>query len=295
MTKIGSHRGKKHRAQFVQQRCTDTGCIAAGLQRAVDCRQRLSGVAIDERLEECLEVFAPLRSTNCGNDLVERRQRVSSRSPTGPDHVLAILGCDLDPGVAYDMVNEVADLTRREQRELKVLRATSDGRHNLVRLCRTQHKNNVWRRFLEGLQQCVLGARRQHVDLIEDVHLGAPRRSKSHFADQVAHGIDAIVRCGIEFMQVVTAASLEGQTRITFVTRLTTLQIRTVQRLGQDAGRRGLTRTPGPAKEIRMADAITFDGVSQRGYDMVLPKECILESGGSVTPIQRLIGHCLKA
>ena len=174
---------------------------------------------------------------------------MSRADPTaGPDHVLAILGCDLDPGVAYDMVDEVADLARREQRELKVLRATADGRHDLVRLGRAQHENNVWRRFLEGLQQRVLGARRQHVDLVEDVDLGAPRRPKSHLADQVAHGIDAIVRCGIEFMQVVTAASLEGQTRITFVTRLTTLQIRTVQRLGQDAGRRGLTRTPGPAE-----------------------------------------------
>lgn len=72
MTKIGSHRGKKHRAQFVQQRCTDTGCIAAGLQRAVDCRQCLGCVAIDKRLEECFEVFATLGSATCRNDLVER-------------------------------------------------------------------------------------------------------------------------------------------------------------------------------------------------------------------------------
>ena len=175
---------------------------------------------------------------------------MSRADPTaGPDHVLAILGCDLDPGVAYDMVDEVADLARREQRELKVLRATADGRHDLVRLGRAQHENNVWRRFLEGLQQRVLGARRQHVDLVEDVDLGAPRRPKSHLADQVAHGIDAVVRCGIELMQVVAAAGLEGQTRITFVTWLTAPQISAVQRLGQDAGRRGLTCTPGSAEQ----------------------------------------------
>ena len=93
-----------------------------------------------------------------------------------------------------------------------MLCATADGRHDLVRFGRAQHENNVWRRFLESLQQRVLGTRRQHVDFVEDVDLGTTRRPKSYLADQISHGIHAVIRCSIELMQVVATAGLKGQT-----------------------------------------------------------------------------------
>ena len=295
MANVGSHRCQEDGAKFMQQRRCDIGGIASGVHRAVDGGQRGHGVTIDERLEQRIEMFATLRSTTGSNNLVKSRQRVACRSSTSPDHIGAIFGRDLDARVGNDMVDKPADLRLRQQRKLEVLRATPNRWHDLVGLGRAQHERDMRRWLFERLQQSVLGARRQHVHLVEDVHLVAAWRPECDLADEVTHCVDTIVRRGIEFVQVVASAGLECDARIAFVARLAALQIGAVQRLGQDARRRRLAGAARPAEQVRVADAVAFNCVAKGRDDVFLSEECVCESRGSVTPIQRLIGHCCRA
>ena len=84
---------------------------------------------------------------------------------------------DLEVGVGGDLMDEIDHLVSGYEGELKVLGSTADCRHDLVGFGRGEHKDDVIRGFLEGLQQCVLRPGGEHVDLIEEVHLAPPRVS----------------------------------------------------------------------------------------------------------------------
>jgi len=189
------------------------------------------------------------------------------------------------------MVDKCANLGLVQQRELEMLCAATNSRHNLVGLGSAQHKDHMRRRFLKCLQQGVLGPRGQHVHFVEDVDLGASRRPQGNLAYEVSHGVDTVVRCSIEFVQVIAAARAERLARVALVARFTTLEIGAVQRFGQDARRRGLASAARATKQIGVPDTVTLDRVDQGSFYVVLTKECVFESRRSVTPVQRLIGH----
>ena len=69
-----------------------------------------------------------------------------------------------------------------------------------------QHEDDVARRLLERLEQRVGRRRREHVHLVDDVDLPAPRRPQPGVGHQVAHGVDAVVGGGIELVHVERAA-----------------------------------------------------------------------------------------
>ena len=99
-------------------------------------------------------------------------------------------------------------------------------------------------------------AGRQHVDLVEDVHLGATRRAERRLADEVAHGVDAVVGGRVELVQVVRGARLDRQARVAHAAGLAVLQVGAVERLGQDAGGRRLARAAWAAEQVGVADAL---------------------------------------
>ena len=61
--------------------------------------------------------------------------------------------------VAHGYALEIVDLTARE-----------DGGDDLVFLGCGEDEDDVGRRFLKGLQECVESRRGEHVDLIDDKH-----------------------------------------------------------------------------------------------------------------------------
>ena len=78
--------------------------------------------------------------------------------------------------------------------EVEALAARDDGLGDLVRVGGGEHEDHVGRRLLEGLEQRVEGLAREHVDLVDDVHLEtAVDRGESDLLAQVADVVDATV------------------------------------------------------------------------------------------------------
>ncbi len=86
--------------------------------------------------------------------------------------------------------------------------------------------------------------------------LRAARRAQRRLADEVAHGVDAVVGGRVELVQVVGRAGLDGHARLAHAARLAVLQVRAVEGLGEDAGRRRLAGAPGAAEQVGVADPL---------------------------------------
>ncbi len=128
------------------------------------------------------------------------------------------------------------------------------------------------------------------MDLVEDVHLRATGRTERGLADEIPHGVDAVVGGGVELLQVVRGARLDRGARVAHATRLTVVERGAVESLGEDAGRRGLARAAGPAEEVGMADPVLAHGVAQRADHVRLAAD-VREALGPVAAVERLVGH----
>jgi hypothetical protein len=79
--------------------------------------------------------------------------------------------------------------------EVEAVAAVDDRRRDLLSLGRREHEHGVGRRLLERLQERVPCSRREHVSLIEDVHLAAPAHGRVGDAlAQLADVVDGVVR-----------------------------------------------------------------------------------------------------
>ena len=78
---------------------------------------------------------------------------------------------------------------------------------------------------------------RQHVDLVEDVHLVPPGRAERRPLDEVAHRVDAVVAGRVELVDVVARAALDGEARLALAARLAVDRALAVEHLGEDARR----------------------------------------------------------
>src|SRR5579863_2298807 len=86
--------------------------------------------------------------------------------------------------------------------ELEMLSAASQRWKNLLWVCCGEDEDHVLWRLFERLQQRVRCRRREHVDLVDDVHLPASRCRERGAGDEVAHRLDTIVGYCIEFVDV---------------------------------------------------------------------------------------------
>ncbi len=183
----------------------------------------------------------------------------------------------------------------RQQVELEVLGAAADGGQHLVRIGGGQHEHHVRRRFLEGLEQGVGRRRGEHVDLVEDVHLGAARASRGRPGSmRLAHVLDPVVGGGVELLEVVGAAGLDGQARLALAAGSPACEVGAVEGLGQDAGGRRLARAAGPAEQVGVADPVVAHGVAQGPDDLLLARH-LGEPAGTVAPVEGLVGHRRRA
>ena len=95
--------------------------------------------------------------------------------------------------VLYSDPVEVVSLTTRK-----------NGRKNLMFLRCSKNEDSVCRWFLEGLEECIEGRLREHMDLIDDVHaILAHLRRYAHLVHQGLDVFHTVVRCGIQFMNAI--------------------------------------------------------------------------------------------
>ncbi len=149
------------------------------------------------------------------------------------------------------------------------------------------------RRLFERLQQRVRCRGAEHVHLVDEVHLRLRRRAdaEAHPLDEVTNRVDAVVRRGVHLDEVVEVAGRDRDAVLARAVRLAVrAEVQAVERLGQDAGGRGLARAPRSREEVGVADPALAHGVAQRRGDVLLADQ-LAETLGSVLAVERLEGH----
>ena len=184
------------------------------------------------------------------------------------------------------------DLVDGVERELVVLGARPDRGRDLQRVGGGEHEHDVLGRLLERLQQRGLGAGAEHVHLVEDVHL--LRAAGAQVGDplqQVAHLLDPALRRRVDLDHVERRALGDRDAALAHAARIAVVaRVRAVQRLGEEAGGRGLAGAPGPGEEVGVTDPAVAHRVPERGGDVLLADE-LGESLWAVLAVQRLVGH----
>ena len=159
----------------------------------------------------------------------------------------------VEPGVVGDPADVLGQRVAGQQVELQMLGARADRVGHLLRIGGGEHEHDVRRRLLERLEQRRLGRLRQHVDLVEDVHLVPTGRAERRLLDQVAHGVDAVVGGRVEFVHVVAGAALDRQARLALAARFAVDDVLAVEHLGEDARRGGLAGAARTGEQVRLA------------------------------------------
>ena len=129
-----------------------------------------------------------------------------------------------------------------------MLRPAADRGEDLLGVGRGQDEDDVAGRLLQGLQQGVGRRRREHVDLVDDVDLpapGVPRAAWDTRSRMASTPLFEAASSSCTSSDVPRAISTqESQTPHGSPSS----GRRAVERLGQNAGRRGLARPRGPLK-----------------------------------------------
>ena len=252
--------------------------------------ERPARIAIDHRFDELVERNGLDAVVADARHQLQRGQGVARRSRPLAQHLVERGVTDLEAGVVGHPSHMLGQRVGRQEVELEVLRAAPDGVGHLLRVGRGEHEHDVRRRLLERLQQGCLGRLGEHVHLVEDVHLVAPRRAERRLLDEVAHRVDAVVARRVEFVDVVARAPFHGETRLALTAGLTVDRIGAVEDLGEDARRGGLAGATRAREQIGLALASLGDRGAQ-GLDHVVLAFDLTEPSGPVAAVQRLGGH----
>ena len=159
-----------------------------------------------------------------------------------------------DAAVRLEDPPELAlDLVGREAPDVEPLEARQDRRREVLRVGRGEHEDDELGRLLERLEEGVPGVLRDLVGLVEDVDLAAQvGRGVVDALAELADGVDPAVRGGIDLEEVHRPALADRDARRAGVARVAVLEVRAVERLGEDPGQRGLAGAARPDEEDRV-------------------------------------------
>ena len=145
------------------------------------------------------------------------------------------------------------------------------------------------RRLLEGLEQRVEGCRREHVDLVDDVHLmGARHRRVAHAINNLfADVVDAGTRRGIELVDVRMLARSDQAALLAGAVGQVARALLAHERLGEESGHGRLARAARAAEEIRVARAPLEHRVLEGSHHVLLTHD-VVEGLRTIFPIQGL-------
>ena len=119
--------------------------------------------------------------------------------------------------------------------------------------------------FLHNLEQCVEGAVREHVDLIDDIDLvPAVGRGVNRLIPQRADVVDSGVGGGVDLDHIEDTARLQPTADLALAAGIAVARGKAVDRFGEDLGTGGLAGSPRPGKEIGVADSAALDLIFQR-------------------------------
>jgi hypothetical protein len=147
------------------------------------------------------------------------------------------------------------------------------------------------RRLFERLEQRIEAVAREHVHLVDEVHLEArPRRSIGDVFEQLAGLVDLGARGGVDFEQIDEATAIDLATGRADAAGMGADALLAVECLGQDAGECGLADAAGAGEQIGVVELIAVERIGERAHDMLLPDH-IVERPGTPFAGKHLIGH----
>ena len=119
-----------------------------------------------------------------------------------------------------------------------------------------QDEEQVLRRLLQDLQQGVEGRRREHVDLIDDIHpLFHIGRGIDGLVPQGPHLVNTVVGGSVQLQYIQKAPVVDTQARRAGVAGIPVHWMLAVYRLGQDFGTGRLAGAPGTGKQVCVGSA----------------------------------------
>ena len=124
------------------------------------------------------------------------------------------------------------------------------------------------------LSRALKAAVRQHVDFVDDVDLVArPAGPILDVAADVADVVDAAVAGAVDLEHVHVLAGGDAAADVAHAAGRRRRAVFAVERLGEDAGRRGLADAAGAGEEVGVGDAVALEGVGQGAGDGFLADE----------------------
>ena len=217
--------------------------------------------------------LAHLRSGDwaAGGHLFQERQRVTQRSVRVTRDQSQCLRLDLYP-LRFGYVGDVlGDGLVGDGTESEMLAAGDDGRRQLVRLGRRQHEDDVRRRFLQRLEQCVESRLGEHVRLVYRVDLVAGLSwLEANPLLQFPHIVHAGVGGSVDLDQVHQPSLVDRPADSTLVAGPPVLRSQTIDRLGQQTGARRLPRPPRAGEEVGVDHPVVPQRIAQRLDDVIL-------------------------
>ena len=224
-----------------------------------------------------------------GGELVERTDRVTEAA-LGVTRDLKERGLvDRDPLALGDARQNGDDLRRERPVEVEALAARNDRLGDLVRFGRGEYEHDVGRRLLECLEERVEGLLGEHVDLIDDVDLGAPLDgSEGDPVAQLTDVVDAAVGGGVHLDHVERRRRGDGKAAEALAAgrRCGRRVLLAVERLGEDLRHARLTDAAWPSEDVGVRDRTGVDGVLEGARHVVLADD-IVEGLWPVLAIER--------
>ena len=262
--------------------------IRALLGQRRDLRQQTRGVQFRQTFQQRQhmtviqgaqhggDIFAPHLSMPEGDRLVGQTHGVTHRAIGGlaeqPQRVF--LEADF---LTPENVGEVLDhADRRHVLERELQTARQDGDRQLLRVGGREQEFHVGRRLFQRLEQRIETVGRQHVHLIDEVHLVASLgRGVLDVVQKLTRVLDLGPRGGVDFDQVDEAPLVDLATGATHAAGSGADTLLAVQTLGENARQRRLADTASPGEQIGMVQAPLIEGIDQRTADMLLTDQFV--------------------
>ena len=140
---------------------------------------------------------------------------------------------------------------RLQAAEAVPLAAGKDRCRDLLQFRGGKNEHQVFGRFLQDLQQRVKGRRREHVDLVDDVHALLDNAGRKHrFLPQGADIIHAVIGGGVQLHHVQDAAVQDPPAGRAVTAGVPVRGMLAVDRPCQDPGAGGLPGAAGADKQV---------------------------------------------
>ena len=220
---------------------------------------------------------------------VQNRQGIAQCTIGQTGDQFCAVGGQLQLFLPGDILHPPCDILRPDAGKIVPLAAGKNGGGHLLDLGGGQNEDDVCGRLLQRFQQRIEGRCRQHVHLVDDIHLIlAGAGGVGGLVPQVADVIHAVVGGCVHLHHIQQAAVVNAFADLARPAGIAIDRMQAVDRLGKDLGAGGLAGAAHTGKQIRMAHTACGDLVFQGGHDGTLTHH-ILKPLGSPLAVKRTI------